>query len=434
MARAGGAIINVMILQWAMFYYVPPEGEGVTLMPIAWFGAVMFFGRLIDALADPFVGYWSDRSNNLRGRRIPFIAYGSLPLILAFVLLWFPPVQAESNLNIAYFAILAGIYCFLYTVVFCPYNALLAEITSKPIERVAISTWTAFFSLIGAVFVLVTVPLIIENLGFRIIALITGSAALLMLYGPVVAIKEKPRCASDQDNLHFFESLKYTLKNKPFLYYLVAMAFFQLAGNALIIAAPYYVTEIIGAPVEDVGLVMGAHLGVVFFCFPFVKKLVVRFGKKKLYSAALIATTLLLPLLYFVGRISFPLPLLSQAIILFAVSGIPVSVIYVLPNAIVADTIDYDRFITGKNRAAVYFGVQGVVHKTAVGFSSVLVAFLFGRFGYEAEFAIPQGVYLIGPVAGLLALCGFAVFSFYPGYDYLKKAKEELAASATPKN
>ena len=421
MARAGGAIINLVILQWAMFYYSPPEGEGVTLIPIAWFGAVMFFGRLIDALADPFVGFWSDRSSTRWGRRIPFIAFGSLPLIVAFIMLWFPPFQAESTLNIVYFALMAGLYCFLYTMVFCPYNALLAEITLKPLERVAISTWTAFFSLLGAVFVALAVPAIIDSYGFKAMGMATGFAALFLLYGPVLSVKEKPCSEADRVSFRFFEAIRHTIRNKPFSLYLVAMAFFQLGGNAIIIAAPYYVTEVIGASVENVGLVMGAHLAMVFICFPFVNIMVARVGKKKLFSAALIATTAMLPLLYFVNRLEIPIPLLTQGMILFAISGIPMSVIYVLPNAIVTDTIDYDRTITGKNRAAMYFGIQGVVHKTAVGLSSVLVAFLFGRYGYQAEIAIPEGVYLVGPVAGLLALCGYLIFRKYPDYDVLGK-------------
>lgn len=429
MARGGGALVNLIILQWAMYFYVPPEGEGTMLMPLALFGTVMLFGRLIDAVADPFVGFWSDRSNTRLGRRIPFIALGSLPMVLVFILLWFPPVLDFSMWNGLYFALLAGLFCFLYTVVFCPYNALLVEVTDNKQERVTLSAWAAFFSLIGAAVIAVVAPPLIEQFGFRVMGITIGIIALFLLYGPVIAIKEKPRTEADHVTFKFSEAVKQTFANKPFVYFLVSMIFFYLGGNAIIIAAPYFVTQILGASTGQVGLVMGAHLAVVMICFPFVSKLVARYRKISLYSGALLLATIMLPLLYLVNRVDLPVSLLTQGVILFAVSGIPMSVIYVLPNAIVADTIDYDRYITGKTRSAMYFGVQGVLIKSAVGLSSLLVTFLFNQYGYTA--ANPQGIYLVGPVAGLLALCGYMIFRKYPRNDLIPETEGETVNIST---
>ncbi len=425
MARAGGTLVNLVLLQWAMFYYVPPEGEGTILMPIGLFGAVILFGRLVDAGADPLVGFWSDRSKTRWGRRIPFIAFGSLPLVLAFVLLWFPPVQEYSIWNGVYFAFLAGIFFFLYTVVFCPHNALLAEVTANLKERVTLSTWGAFFGLIGAVVIAVAAAPLIEHFGYKVMGIMIGAIALFMLYGPVIAIKERSHAETDHVTFKFTEAVKYTFSNKPFMYYLLSNVFFQLGGNAVVIIAPYFVTQILQSPTGHVSYVMGAHLLAVVACFPFVTKLVGRYGKRSLFSGALLIFSLMLPLMYLIGRVDLPLPLLYQGMIMFFLAGIPMSVIYVVPNAIVADTIDYDQVITGKSRAAMYFGIQGVLHKTSVGISSVYVTFLFATFGNTI--ANPQGIYLVGPLGGLFVFIGYLIFRKYPKNDLIEEAKKMVA-------
>ena len=425
MARGGGALVNGVLLQWTMYFYIPPADRGVLLMPIALFSGVMLFGRLVDAAADPLVGFWSDSTKSRWGRRIPFIALGAPVLIMAFILLWFPPVEGYSLWNGLYFALLASIFFFMYTVVFCPHNALLVEATDNTTERVAISGWGAFFMLAGAAIIAVVAAPIIDNYGYRVMAFIIGGIALFLLYGPVVAIKERKKAEiqSQAPPAKFTQSIKYALTNKPFVYYLMSNVCFQMGVNGIIIVAPYFTTQVLMLSEGYLGYIMGAHLASAFICFPFISKLSRHFGKAKLFSAGLLITALMLPLLYFVGKVELPLPLLVQGMIMFAIAGVPLSIIYVVPNAIVADTVDYDEAITGESRGAMYFGVQGVFHKTAVGLSSVLIGFLFIQFGNDAS--QPDGILLAGPVAGLLAFSAFLLFRRYPRHDYVEEARNK---------
>ncbi|CAE7404001.1 unnamed protein product [Symbiodinium microadriaticum] len=45
---------------------------------------------IVDAVSDPFVGYWSDRLRSRLGRRHPFIYAAALPVSLAYYFLWIP--------------------------------------------------------------------------------------------------------------------------------------------------------------------------------------------------------------------------------------------------------------------------------------------------------------------------------------------------------
>jgi GPH family glycoside/pentoside/hexuronide:cation symporter len=83
-----------------------------------------------------------------------------------------------------------------------------------------------------------------------------------------------------------------------------------------------------------------------------------------------------------------------------------------IDNAIIADVIDHDETITGFRREAIYFGVQGLLLKSGIGVSALILTLLLDVFGKTP--AEPLGVTLAGPVAGVIAFIGFLVFLKYP--------------------
>ena len=62
-----------------------------------------------------------------------------------------------------------------------------------------------------------------------------------------------------------------------------------------------------------------------------------------------------------------------------------------------------------------YFGIYGIVLKSAVGFSSLFVGFLLHHFGYTR--ANPSGILLCGPLAAVFILLGVFLFLRYPLTD-----------------
>ena len=55
-----------------------------------WIGLVWALYGLWNAVNDPLVGYWSDRTRTRWGRRVPWMAGSLLPLLITFYLLWLP--------------------------------------------------------------------------------------------------------------------------------------------------------------------------------------------------------------------------------------------------------------------------------------------------------------------------------------------------------
>ncbi|MBU0580343.1 MAG: MFS transporter, partial [Candidatus Margulisbacteria bacterium] len=149
----GGLLLTQTLITWLMFYYAPPthNPQGlVPLVPIFAMGLAVFVGRLVDAIADPLIGYWSDHAETPWGRRKPFILLGNIPLIFCFIMLWYPPVTVMSQANVWHVMIYLSAFFFFFTVVICPCLALLPELAKTIKERLSLSTWMAFMIIAGA--------------------------------------------------------------------------------------------------------------------------------------------------------------------------------------------------------------------------------------------------------------------------------------------
>ena len=80
------------------------------------------------------------------------------------------------------------------------------------------------------------------------------------------------------------------------------------------------------------------------------------------------------------------------------------------------------------NRAAMFFGVQGLCTKFVYGVSGAILSFLFARYGNSAD--EPLGVLLVGPVAGALCLVSAGLYLLYPEEEVLASAAASRQAGA----
>ncbi|MFL9839377.1 MFS transporter [Sphingomonas sp. ST-64] len=79
-------IKNAAFTTYLLFFYSQIIG-----VPAGVVSAAVALTLLVDAVADPLLGRWSDRTRSRWGRRHPFIYGAALPTALFFLLAWFPP-------------------------------------------------------------------------------------------------------------------------------------------------------------------------------------------------------------------------------------------------------------------------------------------------------------------------------------------------------
>jgi len=135
------ALTTDVTLTWLMKCYRPDptDPRWNVLASAAAFSLANIAGGIVDGLADPLVGFWSDRIRSRWGRRKPFIFIGAPFLALMFALVWMPPNPSVSVFNGVYLAATVALFYFCFTLVVCPYLAMLPEITAEPAERVRLT-------------------------------------------------------------------------------------------------------------------------------------------------------------------------------------------------------------------------------------------------------------------------------------------------------
>ncbi len=416
-----GASVNFQTLAlWLVFFYAPSPEAGLptrlpaltlpwlgTLAPVAFAGLILGAGRLVEIFDDPLIGHWSDTSRSRWGRRAPFILAATPVMSIAFVLLWLPPDAEATHLNAVLLFIVLQVLFFASTVVNAPYEAWLPEVAVTSGDRVSLSAWKSLFGVIGAALALVASPQLVDRLGFAGMAIILGAATVLSYYLAVLgAAGHRPR--DDRSNLNLRVALHATLTNRPFLIFAASLVLFNLGLNMLTQMLPYFVVAIMGQGTEQVSLYIGLFLLVMLASLPGTVALGRRWTKRQAYLLGMGVLALYFPLQFFAGYVP-GIPTVVQGLAYIALAGVPIAGLFVFPNALLADVIDYDAQLTGQRREGMYFGVLATINKLALALASLIFGVILGAFGNTA--ANPLGIRLIGPVAGVAVALGLLLFA-----------------------
>ncbi len=447
LGAAGWQLTDRLVVSVALFYYLPPPGRGledplsprIFLGVFTVYGVASLVGRVFDMLADPVVGWASDRSRSRLGRRRIFLAGGILPMVALPVLLFWPPGAPGSTANALWLAGILALYFVFFTVYVGPYLALLPEIARSTEERVNLSTLMAVATLPAAIFGGVyglgidwgvARGLAVEE-ALRALVLAASALALVLCALPLLAVDERRFCRGEPSSLSIREALGATFANRPFRRYLAAQIPFIVGVNMVQPALIYYATVVLGRSEGFTAPLGGVLMGATILAFVPVNRLARRYGPKRSILACVAGFGVGLALL---GLLRPDVPGgphdAANLLLVFGVMacmGAPLAGFVTLPNVLISQVIDFDTHRTGAHRAAMYFGAQGLATKLLYGVSGAILAFLFQRFGNSAE--DPLGVLLVGPVAG--AFCGISALLFlrYPERSIQVPAVEPVAGS-----
>jgi Na+/melibiose symporter-like transporter len=129
---------------WSFLYYNSVLGLSGTLCGLAATCAL-----ILDAIADPMIGAFSDRLRSRLGRRHPFMYAAPLPFVVAFYCLFSPPASLHGLSLFAWLTVFAVFHRQAMSLFFIPYLALGAELSSDYRERSIVMSYTALFSVLG---------------------------------------------------------------------------------------------------------------------------------------------------------------------------------------------------------------------------------------------------------------------------------------------
>ncbi|WP_199139266.1 MFS transporter [Pedobacter sp. ASV12] len=370
----GWSIMTNLIIVMLLYFYLPPNNSGlVPLVPqLLVFGAfnilslITASGRLLDAAYDPFIASVSDASKNPKGRRFPIMKWAILPAIVFCGLVFHPLVKGESLTNAWWLVfVLAGFFVSVTTYII-PYNALLAELTHTPEEKVKLSSFQQVGFVLGMIIGALCnnfadliqtafhVTERFEALQYTIWALSVFSGLVMVL--PILLIKEREYVASKPTHTPLWPAIKNTFRNSNFKYYLISDFAYYTALSLMSSGLLYFVTVLLGLPDSDGGMFMGLMVVLSLFFYPFVNYGSKKFGKKALVLIAFGILSLIFVTIFFLGKLPFQPA--NQMYILVVFASFPLAALGILPNAILADIAQKEAKETGENHEGMYFAIK----------------------------------------------------------------------------
>lgn len=436
----GVTLSPAIIVSWLLYFYtgrVDEAGNKIYLVGYSAFAALNFFGRIADSFYDPLIGYISDRSRSRWGRRLPWVIIGAPFLTFFYIALWYPPAAPGAWPNIVWLGLGLTGFWFFYTATVAPYLSLLPEVTANNDERIEISSYMAYGDVAGMMVATVLLGLMIAAGesgglwlfpdGYKCGAWIIGLGMMICFWIAVAKVREKPHHTGKEVPFKFWEACRHCLRNPAFLPYVIAVSFFRLAADLLVAMIPFMVTVIMGFKEDVAGYLQGGIVVAALPLFPIVYKASAKYGKKKIFRSSQIVFILMLPLLATMkhfpifgwaanlisgGGMSAGAISLFHVSALFLVAAYPISVLFVLPRAVLTDIIDLDAEHTGYRREAMYNGMEGLLTKFAAGIATIVAPMLLAFGGDTAD--RPWGILLTGPIAGFFLVLGYLSFRYYP--------------------
>ena len=403
-------VYDTVLYAWLPYFYTPPRDSGaVNFIPLAALGLILAGGRVLDAVNDPLVGYWSDHTSSRWGRRKPYIFIANPFLFLTFVLVWMPPFHGESITNVVFLAVVLFFYYWAYTGVLIPWFAVLPEISRRNEDRVKIASIGVAIGVVGALLggglsgpLFSTYGPFVMGLALGIPAFIAGE---LTLFG----IKERhtpPR----EDMPGFFRVVAEVFKDRQLLSFAGMIMLVQLTYQLMLMNVPYLTTLILGRKEADASLLMGEVIIMIAVSSPLWYILLKKYSKKTVFRLIIVLMIIGFSLSFFIGELPFFSPLV-QAMLVFPVAAIPIGGMFTASLGVIADLTDYDELKSGRRREAIHYGIYGIVRKTGWAICSLILVGIFSAFGYSRE--NPLGVRVVWIVCAISCLIGLLAFIPY---------------------
>ncbi len=415
----GWSLLAGIISAWLTFYFTgegtvesPDQGifagnitQGTLILGLTLFGIITAVGRIFDAVTDPLIASWSDRSNFRGGRRIPFMKIIALPFSLAVVGIFLVPQTGNVIINdILIFALIIIYYLFM-TVYCTPYNALISELGDTQKNRINVSTYISLTYIVGF-----SVAQLVPNLAnvfsgigkenaIRLaIAVMAAIAAIAMLI-PSLLIKEREYIDSKPVNMPAFKSLFSTYKNRQFRRFVVSDIIYFFAITIFQTGLPFYETKLMGIS-ESMTFTFTVIMTVVSLAlYVPVNRLAPKLGKKLLIIVGFFtyAGVFLLASLCGKGEI--------WGYLVAVLAGLPMAILGILPQACVADVAELDRLQRGEDRSGMFFAARTFAFKMGQAlamlvFTSVVVSKT--EMSYRVTAIIATVACLIGAICFLM--------------------------------
>jgi len=358
--------------------------ETEVFLPILFITIAVAIYGLWNMINDPIAGHISDKSIEFmkkRGKRFTWFLIASIPCSLMFMLIFLPPTESGITLFI-WLLISLCIFDTLFSFMMINWQRMFPDKFRTQKERTKVGGIQIVFSLIGLLLGMILPILFITTgapgtniesyffVGF-LVSVICIVAVLLMLFGmneDKEMIERTFRIVNIQDKKEsFLPKLKFALKQKNFIAYLMAYLAQTTVMVLMLASVPYWTQYVVNIDQFTVLIALFAFLLASVCSAPFWIKIARKYGNRIGYMCGTGGTAISLIITMFIW--SFPLVIIGFILIGFSM-GATWSLIYVQ----FSDVIDEIVLRTGKREEGVYYGFRTFFGRLSI----VIQAITFG--------------------------------------------------------
>jgi Na+/melibiose symporter-like transporter len=304
-----------------------------------------------------------------------------------------------------------------------PWFAVLPEMSADNRQRVRIASIGVALGALGALIGGGLSGPLFESLGPLPMALVLGVFGFVAGEMTLLGVKEKPNTTLPEKGQGFLRVVKEVFSDRQVLSFSAMIMLVQLTYQLMLMNTPYLTTLILGKKEADASILMAEVIIMMTLSLPVWYYLLKKYPKRQLFRAIIVLMAAGFGLSFFIGRLPFGSPM-TQAMVVFPLAAIPIGGMFTTVLALIADLTDYDELKSGQRREAIYYGIYGIVRKTGWALCSLILAGIYGAFGYSAE--NPTGVRVIWLVCSASCLLGLLVFIPYRLGDSLEETREKM--------
>ncbi len=423
---AGAALIVPILINMPKFY------ADVVLVPLGFLAIAIALARSLDAISDPAVGWFSDRTRTRWGRWRPYIFVGAPLCAIAFWALMSPPAHLQGREAGLWFAVSFILFFIFHTIFILPYYALGPELTLDYNERSSLFGIREAFTILGTIIAAGAPGFLMKGLGWndrRVfsslgIVFAVGLTALFWLLA--ARVRERPEFATREPN-PLVPGVRRALRNRPFSILLGSYVLASISGLIPATLLPFYNSYVIQPknPNLWLSILLLGYFGMAFLCLPLWLAAARRFGKLPTWLASFGMAVSGGGAMFFLGKGDIMLLLF-----LICWAGASFGAGLFLGPAMQADVIDYDEFHTGRRREAQYGGFWSILPKFVAIPSAAIPIAILGSLGYVPNAAQPpqvllaiRAIFALGPAScGILS---FLIAMRYPISEEIHRAIRE---------
>lgn len=376
-----------------VYVHVPKLYADELGLPLATVGIVLLAARLIDALQDPLIGWWSDRRAARGAGRQGFLVAAVVLLGCGLLALFHPPHVGAGALTAWLCAALAVTYLG-FSLGAIAYFAQGAELSPDYHQRTRVTAARGAAGVLGVLAAAALPELLAQHGshadGLRRFSLVFVPV-LLAGAGITLFLAPSPMSAVSRRAPAPLSSLFMPLANPGFRWLL---AVFVVSGVAAAIPATlilFFVQDVL-----ERSDLTALFLGIYFLFGALGMPLWVRtsrtFGKKRVWSAGMGASVIAFGWAFVLG----PGDGVAFAMVC-AVSGIAYGAQLALPPSLLADVVDRDRAGCGEGA---YFGFWQFTEKLTLAVAAGIALPVLGLVGYSPGTTQPP----MGDLAAMYAL------------------------------